>query len=139
METDIYIGILDKGQRPSPKSYGYVLEAREKKGATAEGFGDLPEATLHKATLSALIAAMRRFRTPCTVIVHAEDAGVLARLEAESTAWDEGAHTKEGAANREEWEELRELTRGYLILTEPGKHIYSGWLETSLRERRGEA
>ena len=39
-------------------------------------------------------------------------------------------------ANQQEWMEIWRLSNRHLILTEPGKHEYTGWLQGEIEKRK---
>ena len=136
LETHIYIEIDSRTQRESDKNYGYILECLGKT-STKEGFGTA-RATYNKANLIAITEAIKRFKEPCEIHIHTRDEYVLNMIERCLNAWAEnGFQNAKGkpVANQKEWMELWEQSQNHLLLTEPGEHSYSSWLQTQFKER----
>lgn len=137
--THIYIATDSSSPRVTEKRYGYVMEC-EASGEirTREGFGRIT-GTYHQAILTALIESLQRFNQGCEVHIHTEDTFVLNMYQKNLKAWvSNGFITSKGkpVANREEWMKLAELTREHLVLAEPGKHTYTGWLLAEIEKRK---
>lgn len=137
--TRIYIAIDSRSPRITKKNYGYVLECEVSGEArTREGFGTVT-GTYHQATLTALIKALERFTQKCELHIHTEDMFVLNMMLKNLDAWEaNGFTTSKGSpvANREEWMEVRNLSKEHLIVPEPGKHQYTGWLQGEIQKRK---
>lgn len=141
-QTKIYIAVDNCSPKPTEKYYGYVLQcevAGEEK--TREGFGKT-EGTYHQATLTAIGEALSRFNQSCEVCICTEDDFVLRMLENNLATWAGNeflTSKKKPVANQEEWIKVWNLSNKHLILTDPGKHEYSGWLagEIKLRKEQG--
>lgn len=137
-EVHIYIGVDSISAKPSAKRFGYVLECRVAgQTVTREGFGQTA-GTYHQATLMAMAEAMERLNQSCEVYLHTEDEFVLNMLERNLDRWaGSGFTTSKGkpVANQEEWMKLWGLSQKQLILTAPGKHAYSGWLQGEIQNR----
>lgn len=139
MDVNIYVGVDSASMKPSEKWYGYVLECViAGQTYTKEGFGQMV-GTYHQTVLVAAAKALERMTKKCEIHLYAEDEFVLNMLEKNLDHWSEnGFVTSKGkpVANQEEWIRLWELSKDQLILTEPGKHGYSGWLESEIQRRK---
>lgn len=139
-EVHIYIETDSTLPQTTEKQYAYVLECRTGSGETRtrEGFGKMT-GTYHQAVLAAVIEAMGRLNQSCEVHLHSEDVFVLSMLEGSLSFWaGNGFLTKRGRqiANREQWQQVWELSEKQLILTEPGSHSYSAWLASEMEKRK---
>lgn len=138
-ETKIYIEIDSSSPKVTEKCYGYVMEcivAGEPK--TREGFGKVT-GTYHQAVLTALGEALERFKQPCEICICTEDEFVLNMLERNLSAWvgNEFLNSKgKPVANREEWKKIWLLSNKHLMLTQQGKHEYTGWLQGEIKKRK---
>lgn len=137
--TKIYITTDSSSPKVTEKCYGYILEcmiAGEAK--TREGFGKV-KGTYHQATLAALAEAMDRFNQPCEVCIRTEDEFVLHMLERNLSIWAGNeflTSKRKPVANQKEWMRIWSLSKKHLILTEPGKHEYTGWLRGEIEKRK---
>lgn len=140
MQVKIYITVDSSSPKVTEKVFGYVLEAmRGGLIETREGFGKTT-GTYHQAVLTALAKALDRFNRPCEVCVCSEDEFVLNMLERNLAVWagNEFLTTKnKPVANQREWMEIWRLSNMHLILTEPGRHDYTGWLRGEIERRKG--
>ncbi|WP_343247749.1 hypothetical protein [Diplocloster hominis] len=138
-EVHTYIGVDTISAKPTPKWFGYVLECEVSgKTETREGFGQIL-GTYHQAILMAMTEAMGRLNQSCEVYLHTEDEFVLFMIERNLETWAENEFlTTKGkpVANQEEWIQLWQLAQKQLILTVPGKHVYSGWLSSEIHRRK---
>lgn len=138
-EVHVYIYAEGVPMKESEKWFGYVLECKASgRSVTREGFGKT-NATGHGAVLAAAIQAMGRLNQSCEVHLHTEDEFVLHMLENRLDVWaGNGFLTSRGkaVANQGEWMELWGLSQKQLILSEPGGHAYSGWLQEEIRKRK---
>ena len=138
-QVKIYITTDSISPKITEKYYGYVLEttvAGEAK--TREGFGKIT-GTYHQTVLRALAEALDRFNQPCEVCICTEDEFVLNMLERNLSIWAENeflTSKRKPVANREEWMKIWSLSNKHLILTEPGKHEYTGWLQGEIQKRK---
>lgn len=138
-QVKIYITTDSISPKATEKYYGYVLEcmvAGEAK--TREGFGKIT-GTYHQTVLTALAEALDRFNQSCEVCICTEDEFVLNMLERNLATWagNEFLTSKhKPVANQEEWMKIWSLSNKHLILTAPGKHEYTGWLQGEIRARK---
>lgn len=98
---------------------------------TREGFGKIT-GTYHQTVLTALAKALDRFNQSCEVCICTEDDFVLNMLERNLAIWAGNeflTSKRKPVANQQEWMEIWRLSNRHLILTEPGKHEYTGWLQ----------
>lgn len=141
METHIYIATDGTSPKMGVKAYAYILECRVAgEIKTRGGFGEVP-ATYHQAVLTAISAALERFRQPCEITIHTEDIFVLSMIEQNLDRWAENDFmTSKGmpVANRKEWKKIWNLSTEHLLLGEPGKHTYTDWLKMEIKKRKGE-
>lgn len=137
--VDIYIAVDNVSPRISEKKYGYVLECEVSGQAkTREGFGSA-EGTYHFVELTAMVAALERLKQPCEVHFHSENEFVLSMLERNLRTWAAaGFVTSKGksVANKEQWMNVWRLSQKHLLIPEPGKHSYSGWLQEEMKKMR---
>ncbi len=135
----IYIATDSSSPRASEKHYGYVLECEVSGEArTREGFGKMT-GTYNQATLTALVKALGRFKQGCELHVHAENTFVIGMLCRNLKTWaGNGYLTSKGrpVANREEWEKVWSLSKKHLVVAEPGRHPYSGWLREEMEKKK---
>lgn len=138
-QTKIYITVDSSSPRPTEKYYGYVLECMVSGQAkTREGFGKVT-GTYHQAILTALAEALDRFNQSCEICICTEDEFVLNMLEHNLAIWagNEFLTSKhKPVANQEEWMRIWSLSNKHLILTEPGKHGYTGWMQGEIQKRK---
>lgn len=136
MEVHIYIGIDSKAPRAQTRKYGYVLacilkgkletkqELRETKG------------TYNRVTLEAITEAVTRVVKPSEIHIHTENTFILTMLEENLDRWEQNGYvtTKgEPVANGDLWKQLKEKAGEHLLLSEPGKHEYSMWIQEQLK------
>lgn len=137
-EVHIYIETDSHIPRISDKRYGYVLECHTAAGIRTRGdFGKI-SGTYHKATLIAMIEAMKRLNQTCEVHIHTSDTFVLNMMDYNLERWaGNGFKTGKGepVTNPEEWKQLWILKRQQLITTVPGNHEYSEWLIDEMKRR----
>lgn len=138
-EVHVYIEIDSISAKETEKWYGYVLECQlHGEPKTVDGSGKVL-GTYHKATLTAITAALERLNQTCEVHIHIADDFVANMIEQNLDRWaGMGFVTTKGkpVANQEEWMHLWTLAQKQLILTEPGSHAYSGWLQGEIRARK---
>lgn len=136
MEVHIYIGTDSKAPRVQPRKYGYVLACTLKgKLETKQGFKET-KATYNRATLEAITEAVGRVVKPSEIHIHTENAFILTMLEENLDRWEQNGYvtTKgEPVANRDLWKQLKEKAGEHLLLSEPGKHEYSMWIQEQLK------
>lgn len=136
--VDIYIAVDNVSPKISKKKYGYVLECEVSGEAkTREGFGST-EGTYHSGVLTAMVAALERLNQPCEIHFHSENTFVLDMLKVNLDRWAAaGFVTAKGkpVANKEQWICIWGLSRKHMLVTEPGKHPYSGWLLEEMGKR----
>ena len=68
-----------------------------------------------------------------------EDEFVLNMLERNLAIWAGNeflTSKKKPVANQEEWMRIWSLSNKHLILTSPGKHEYTGWLQGEIEKRK---
>ncbi len=139
MEVHIYITVDSASVKPTEKWFGYVLECKiSGQTYTREGF-DRMVGTYHQTILTAMAKGLERLTKSCEVHLHTEDDFVLNMLENNLDRWATvGFVTTKGkpVANQEEWIRIWELSQNQLILSEPGKHEYSGWLMSEIERRK---
>lgn len=130
-EIHIYIETDSTSPRVMRRKYGYVLECfHSGNPETRDGFGTV-DGSWHKAVLCALVEAVGRLIRPCEVHIHTDNEYVLCMMEKHLEHWavsDFVGSKGKPVAGQEEWKRLWELSREHLLLSEPGKHAYSGWL-----------
>lgn len=135
----IYITTDSSSPRKTKKHYGYVLECEiSGEARTREDFGEVT-GTYNQAALTALIGALGRFTKKCELHIHTENTFVLHMLQDNLKTWAvNGFVTSKGkpVANQEEWMEVWNLSREHLIVPEPGKHPYTGWLQGEIQKRK---
>lgn len=105
---------------------------------TREGFGKIT-GTYHQTVLTALAKALDRFNQSCEVCICTEDDFVLNMLERNLAIWAGNeflTSKRKPVANQQEWMEIWRLSNRHLILTEPGKHEYTGWLQGEIEKRK---
>lgn len=139
VEVHLYIEVDSTAVRVSNKWFGYVLECSvHGEPKTREGFGEI-EGTYHKAVLTAMVHGIKRINQSCEVHIHTDNTYILRMTEENLEQWavrDFMTTKGKPVANEEEWRELWSLSQKQLILTEPGKHIYSGWLQAEMAKRK---
>lgn len=132
MEVHIYIETDSKAPRTQPRKYGYVLACTLKgKLATKQGFKETT-GTYNRATLEAIAEAVTRV----VIHIHTENAFILTMLEENLDRWEQNGYvtTKgESVANGDLWKQLKEKAGEHLLLSEPGKHEYSMWIQEQLK------
>lgn len=117
MEVHIYIGTDSKAPRVQPRKYGYVLACTLKgKLETKQGFKET-KGTYNRATLEAITEAVGRVVKQSEIHIHTENAFILTMLE----------------ENLDRWKQLKEKAGEHLLLSEPGKHEYSMWIQEQLK------
>ena len=111
MEVHIYIGTDSKAPRTQPRKYGYVLACTLKgKLKTKQEFKET-KGTYNRVTLEAI-------------------------TEENLDKWEQNGYvtTKgEPVANGDLWKQLKEKAGEHLLLSEPGKHEYSMWIQEQLK------
>ena len=136
MEVHIYIGTDSKAPRVQVRKYGYVLACTLKgKLETKQGFKET-KATYNRAPLEAITEAVGRVVKPSEIHIHTENAFILTMLEENLDRWEQNGYvtTKgEPVANRDLWKQLKEKAGEHLLLSEPGKHEYSMWIQEQLK------
>ena len=136
MEVHIYIGTDSKAPRTQVRKYGYVLACTLKgKLKTKQGFKET-KGTYNRATLEAITEAIGRVVKPSEIHIHTENAFILTMLEENLDRWEQNGYvtTKgEPVANRDLWKQLKEKAGEHLLLSEPGKHEYSMWIQEQLK------
>ena len=73
---------------------------------------------------------------PSEIHIHTENAFILTMLEENLDRWEQNGYvtTKgEPVANGDLWKQLKEKAREHLLLSEPGKHEYSMWIQEQLK------
>lgn len=139
LRAKIYITTDSASPKASEKYYGYVLECMVAGEArTKEGFGKIT-GTYHQAVLTALAKALERFKQPCEICVCTEDVFVLGMLEHNLATWAGNeflTSKRKPVANQAEWMRIWSLSNKHLILTAPGKHGYTGWLQGEMQKRK---
>ena len=134
-QVKIYIETDSSSPKATEKHYGYVLEVMVSgQAVTREGFGKIT-GTYHQTVLTALAKALDRFNQSCEVCICTEDNFVLNMLERNLAIWAGNeflTSKRKPVANQQEWMEIWRLSNRHLILTEPGKHEYTGWLQDEL-------
>lgn len=136
MEVHIYIGTDSKAPRVQTRKYGYVLACTLKgKLETKQGFKET-KGTYNRATLEAITEAVGRVVKPSEIHIHTENEFILTMLEENLDRWEQNGYvtTKgEAVANRDLWKQLKEKAGEHLLLSEPGKHEYSMWIQEQLK------
>lgn len=138
-QVKIYIETDSSSPKATEKHYGYVLEVMVSgQAVTREGFGKIT-GTYHQTILTALAKALDRFNQSCEVCICTEDDFVLNMLERNLAIWAGNeflTSKRKPVANQQEWMEIWRLSNRHLILTEPGKHEYTGWLQGEIEKRK---
>ena len=138
-QVKIYIETDSSSPKATEKHYGYVLEVMVSgQAVTREGFGKIT-GTYHQTVLTALAKALDRFNQSCEVCICTEDDFVLNMLERNLAIWAGNeflTSKRKPVANQQEWMEIWRLSNRHLILTEPGKHDYTGWLQGEIEKRK---
>ena len=136
MEVHIYIGTDSKAPRVQTRKYGYVLACTLKgKLETKQGFRET-KGTYNRAVLEAITEAVARVVKPSEIHIHTENTFVLTMLEENLDKWEQNGYvtTKgEPVANGDLWKQLKEKAGEHLLLSEPGKHEYSMWIQEQLK------
>lgn len=136
MEVHIYIGTDSKAPRTQVRKYGYVLACTLKgKLKTKQEFKET-KGTYNRATLEAITEAVARVVKPSEIHIHTENAFILTMLEENLDKWEQNGYvtTKgESVANGDLWKQLKEKAGEHLLLSEPGKHEYSMWIQEQLK------
>lgn len=141
MQVNIYIGVGSANTRKAKRLYGYVLECvRGRVPETKCGFGEVEE-TYNGASLKAINEAMGRMTRPCEIHIHTENIYITNMIETCLETWAvNGFRTSKGrpVKSQEEWECFWTLSDPHLIITEPGEHTYSKWIQSEIRRREEE-
>lgn len=136
MEVHIYIGTDSKAPRTQVRKYGYVLACTLKgKLKTKREFKET-KGTYNRVTLEAITEAVARVVKPSEIHIHTENAFILTMLEENLDKWEQNGYvtTKgEPVANGDLWKQLKEKAGEHLLLSEPGKHEYSMWIQEQLK------
>lgn len=136
MEVHIYIGTDSKAPRTQVRKYGYVLACTLKgKLKTKQEFKET-KGTYNRVTLEAITEAVARVVKPSEIHIHTENAFILTMLEENLDKWEQNGYviTKgEPVANGDLWKQLKEKAGEHLLLSEPGKHEYSMWIQEQLK------
>ena len=136
MEVHIYIGKDSKAPRTQVRKYGYVLACTLKgKLKTKQEFKET-KGTYNRVTLEAITEAVARVVKPSEIHIHTENAFILTMLEENLDKWEQNGYvtTKgEPVANGDLWKQLKEKAGEHLLLSEPGKHEYSMWIQEQLK------
>ena len=136
-QVKIYIETDSSSPKATEKHYGYVLEVMVSgQAVTREGFGKIT-GTYHQTVQTALAKALDRFNHSCEICT--EDDFVLNMLERNLAIWAGNeflTSKRKPVANQQEWMEIWRLSNRHLILTEPGKHEYTGWLQGEIEKRK---
>lgn len=136
MEVHIYIGTDSKAPRTQVRKYGYVLACTLKgKLKTKQEFKET-KGTYNRVTLEAITEAVARVVKPSEIHIHTENAFILTMLEENLDKWEQNGYvtTKgEPVANGDLWKQLKEKAGEHLLLSEPGKHEYSMWIQERLK------
>lgn len=140
-QVKIYIATDSSSPKATEKYYGYVLECMVAGGAkTKEGFGRI-EGTYHQAVLTAIAEALERFNQSCEVCICTEDEFVINMLERNLSTWAGNeflTSKRKPVANQKEWMRIWNLSNKHLILTQPGAHEYTGWIQGEIQKRKEE-
>lgn len=134
--TNIYIEIDNCAPKKTVKKYGYILEY---KGVTRTGFGQV-EGTYHSATLDIINMALKRFNRPSKICIHSRNGFVLSEIMEDFPKWKEMdflSSKGKPVANREKWQQFKELSKKHEITVKVGSHEYGSWLLTEIK-RKGE-
>lgn len=141
-QVKIYIETDNSSPKATEKSYGYVLEVMiSGQAVTREGFGKIT-GTYHQTVLTALAEALERFNQSCEVCICTEDEFVINMLERNLSIWAGNeflTSKKKPVANRQEWMRIWRLSNRHLILTESGKHQYTGWLKGAIENWKSQS
>lgn len=136
MKVHIYIGIDSKAPRTQVRKYGYVLACTLKgKLKTKQEFKET-KGTYNRVTLEAITEAVARVVKPSEIHIYTENAFILTMLEENLDKWEQNGYvtTKgEPVANGDLWKQLKEKAGEHLLLSEPGKHEYSMWIQEQLK------
>ena len=136
MEVHIYIGTDSKAPRVQVRKYGYVLACTLKgKLETKQGFKET-KGTYNRATLEAITEAVGRVVKPSEIHIHTENVFILTMLEENLDRWEQNGYvTTKGkpVENGDLWKRLKEKAGEHLLLSEPGKHEYSMWIQEQLK------
>lgn len=142
LETHVYIQVSSASPKESEKQYGYVLECEIRgEPRTKEGFGQTI-GTFHKATLAAVVEALKRFKQPCKIYIHSENEYVLGSMAGHLGKWakNDFLNSKgKPVANKEEWQRVWELIQNHEVIPVPGKHSYSEWLLREMKNKENKA
>lgn len=139
VRSAIYITTDSTVPKTTEKWYGYVLECMVTgETRTKEGFGKIT-GTYHQAVLKALAEALARFRKESEIHIYSEDAFVLGAIKGRLGEWAQNdflTAKQQPIANRDAWKKVWELSGKHLILTEPGRHSYTGWIREEIERRK---
>lgn len=143
--VNVYISISPANTRKSKKRYGFVLECIiGDLPYTRDQFGEV-EDTYNAAVLKVINSALRRMNRSCEIHLYTENTYVLGMIEKNLDLWaGNGFVTSKGEPlkNREEWQNLWSQSVKHLLVSEPGKHPFSEWINGILTsdkefEKRG--
>ena len=139
-EVKIFMQTGIKSIRPADGAAGYLLEAQTEKGpATLSKIYTIRNTTAHAAELSVLIEAVKRLREPCSLTIFTDSTYIAAAVEngwlEEWAANDWKTSKGKNVANRELWEELRELLKIHTVTFTQAEGEYSSWLKCEVERK----
>lgn len=142
MEVKMYLETTLKGPRPGNGWYGYLLECTDWRGEvhTIQDFAYEENITANQLSLMAMYRAMERMTKACDIAVYTDNLYLSSNFPHNLLNWAAGgwqnALGKE-IKNRELWQRLWEITRGYGITFEKQyQHAYKSWMVSELQKRR---
>lgn len=129
--VNIYIGISPASTRKSKKRYGFVMECViGEVPHTKDQFGEV-EDTYNGVVLQVINEALGRMNQSCEIHVYTENTYILGMIEKNLELWaGNGFVTSKGdpLKNQEEWRTLWQQSKKHLMVSEPGKHPFSEWI-----------
>lgn len=129
--VNVYISVSPASTRKSKKRYGFVLECVINECPyTKDQFGEV-EDTYNGAVLQAINSALQRMNQPCEIHIYTENTYVLGMIEKNLGVWAGNGFVtskREPLKNQEEWRALWQQSIKHLLVSEPGKHPFSEWI-----------
>jgi len=134
--VNIYIGINPANTRKSKKRYGFVMECViDEVPHTRDQFGEV-EDTYNGAVLQAINAALGRMNQSCEIHIHTENKYILNMIDTNLDLWAGNGFTNSKGKpleNQDEWRMLWQQSIKHMMVTEPGRHPFSEWINGILQ------
>ncbi|MCD8329624.1 MAG: hypothetical protein LUC27_02890 [Lachnospiraceae bacterium] len=133
--VNIYIGTDSTALKETTRWTAYVLECEfHGETETRENFTERT-GTYNSVVLQTLAEALGRLRVKCELHIYSVNLFVLntirdqlPQMAARNFCTKSGTPCK----SQEEWRTIWDLIQGHLVVTEPGTHPYSGWMEAQM-------